>query len=319
MSLWVRDPRTIKTLPLAISLALLASACTPLAAPLTASPSALAASAAPSHAPAAGSEANRPDGLPQVVQATFTPTPPTGRLHPTPTQTKTLAVPSITPKPRVCSPLAEVTLSEIPGLIAGNTFQTPQPGRDDGHPGIDLAFYAHGTRKTMLGLPIQAALAGKVAAVLPDRKPYGNLVIIETPLESLPAEWGNALHWPAAPAPTVIPDGRLTCPDPPETPAWNTARRSLYLAYGHMNKPSTLKVGDTVSCGQSIGEAGTTGASVNIHLHFEARFGPAGAVFNAFGHYDARSTAAERNNYCLWRVSNWFELIDPLPILQQKP
>jgi murein DD-endopeptidase MepM/ murein hydrolase activator NlpD len=84
-----------------------------------------------------------------------------------------------------------------------------------------------------------------------------------------------------------------------------------------MNQLSPLHLGDAVTCGQPIGEVGTTGASVNPHLHFEARLGPAGATFTSFGHYDARSTALERNNYCLWRVSNWFQLVDPLPILQQ--
>lgn len=302
MSLRVREQRTFTALPLAIGLALLAGACTP-----------RATQAAPSPAPLLVAPSLT------VVPPTVTPVPATATPQPTATPSATPLPPSPTPGPRVCSPLEDVTLAEIPGLIAGNTFQTPQPGRDDGHPGIDLAFYSHGSHKTILGLPIHAALAGRVAAVLPDRKPYGNLVIIETPLESIPAEWIQALGWPATPIPTVIPDNRLTCPNPLETPPWNTSRRSVYLAYGHMNSQSPLHLGDAVSCGQPIGEVGTTGASVNPHLHFEARLGPAGATFTSFGHYDARSTAAERNNYCLWRVSNWFELIDPLPILRQKP
>jgi murein DD-endopeptidase MepM/ murein hydrolase activator NlpD len=194
----------------------------------------------------------------------------------------------------------------------------PQPGRDDGHPGIDLAFYRHGTRTTMLGLPIQAAMAGKVAASLPDRKPYGNLVIIEVPLDNVPKAWRANLNWPT-PGPALTPDARLTCPQPLTLPTWNTNARSLYMAYGHLNQPSALKAGDTVTCGQVVGEAGTTGASVNPHLHFEARLGPAGAVFTAMGHYDAHSTEAERNNYCLWRVSNWFQIVDPLKILAMTP
>ena len=216
----------------------------------------------------------------------------------------------------MCSPLAEVSLAELPGIIAGNTFQTPQPSRDDGHPGIDFAFYSHGARKTMAGLPVLSAFAGRVAAVLPDRPPYGNLVIIETPLDSLPQRRPGIL-FTATPAPTVVPDARLTCPAVLELPRWDTSHRSLYIAYGHLQEPSPLKVGDPVQCGQPLGAVGTTGASVNYHLHFEARTGPSGATFTSFGHYDARSTALERNNYCLWRVSGWFQLFDPLKLLLQ--
>jgi murein DD-endopeptidase MepM/ murein hydrolase activator NlpD len=78
-------------------------------------------------------------------------------------------------------------------------------------------------------------------------------------------------------------------------------------------------VGDTVTCGQPLGEVGTTGASVNPHLHFETRLGPAAMTLDSFGHYDLHATDLERNNYCLWRVSGWFQLVDPLKILAQQP
>jgi murein DD-endopeptidase MepM/ murein hydrolase activator NlpD len=218
----------------------------------------------------------------------------------------------------VCSPLQDVSLAEIPGMIAGNTFQTPMPGRDSGHPGIDLAFYTHGARKGILGLPALAAMPGKVAAVLPNRYPYGNAVIIEIPLASLPAKWAATLVLPTS-APTAAIDPRLTCPATLTLPQWDTSHRSLYLIYGHLDQPSPLRVGDAVACGQQIGQVGTTGASVNPHLHFEARLGPAGATFDSLGHYDLHTTEAERNNYCLWRVSGWFQVIDPLLILKQQP
>jgi murein DD-endopeptidase MepM/ murein hydrolase activator NlpD len=209
-------------------------------------------------------------------------------------------------------------LKELPAIIAGNTYQTPRPGSDDGHPGVDFAFYSHGTHKTMLGLPVKSAMAGRVAAVIPDRKPYGNTVIIEVPLDQVPQEWLTTLVWPT-PAPTVMIDPRLTCPSSLILPKWNTSKQSLYILYGHLNKYSPLLVGENVSCGQPLGEVGTTGASVNPHLHFEARLGPSGAAITSFGHYDAHTTAEERNNYCLWRVSGWFQLIDPLKILSQQP
>lgn len=252
--------------------------------------------------------------IPNSTEATVLPT-----AQPSPTPT---IAPSATPLPTrvfsLCSPLEGVSLQELPGLVAGNTYQTPMPARDSGHPGVDFAFYSHGDRKTMLGLPLLAAMNGVIAAVLPDRYPYGNAVILEVALESIPHSWQAALNWPVESIP-ITPDPRLTCPDPLILPAWNVAHRSLYLMYGHLRQPSPLKVGDAVSCGQVVGEAGTSGASVNTHLHFEARLGPSGARFSSMGHYDTHTTAEERGNYCLWRVSGWFQVIDPLPLLAQQP
>jgi len=254
----------------------------------------------------------------QAVAPSITPVPPTAAPTLTPSATSTALPPSPTPGPRLCSPLAEVTLPELPGLVAGNPYQLPSPGRDDGHPGVDFAFYTHGSRKSILGLPVLAAMAGRVAAVIPDRKPYGNTVIIEVPLETLPQRWQSTLNLPT-PAPAVIPDARLTCPFPLQLPPWDLSKRSMYILYAHLNQPSPLHVGDAVTCAQPLGEVGTTGASVNPHLHFETRLGPAATTLASFGHYDLHTTAAERNNYCLWRVSGWFQLVDPLKILAQQP
>ena len=257
-----------------------------------------------------------------AASPTFTPAAtrrsPTPSAVPTVTPIPTLTQPSPTPGPRICSPLEGVSLQELPDMVAGNTFQTPMPDRDSGHPGVDFAFYRHGDRTTMLGLPLQAAMDATVAAVLPDRMPYGNAVILEVPLENVPETWLPSLNWPT-PAPAVKPDARLTCPDPLALPAWDTSHRSLYLMYGHLNQPSSLHPGDSVSCGQVIGEAGTTGASVNPHLHFETRLGPANFRISSLGHYDPTTTDEERNNYCLWRVSGWFQVVDPLALLAQQP
>ena len=64
----------------------------------------------------------------------------------------------------------------------------------------------------MLGLPILAAVDGVVSSVISDRLPYGNALIIETPIESLPPGWRTQLPFAAydAAAPLNAPIS-LTC------------------------------------------------------------------------------------------------------------
>lgn len=200
-----------------------------------------------------------------------------------------------------------------PDLLKG-PFETPHPGMDDGHHGDDFAFWSYGDYKTMLGLPIHAVLAGQVAAVIHNREPYGNAVIIETPLQSLPVDWLASIPIPTL-APTIQPAPNLLCPT--DTVNYQTRPgRSLYLLYAHMNKTPAVALGDTVACGQTIGEVGTTGKSVNAHLHLETRVGPSGATFASMSHYDTSSTPAEMAAYCTWRVSGLFQMFDPMLILK---
>jgi murein DD-endopeptidase MepM/ murein hydrolase activator NlpD len=198
--------------------------------------------------------------------------------------------------------------------MTGDIFQPPLPGRDDGHHGVDFAFYRHNNLTTMVGLPVQAILSGRVAAVIPDRKPYGNAIIIETPLENLSIQTSSTIKLPTS-GPTVLPDPRLTCPKTQIEPWQKEQGRSLYHLYAHLNQLPALKVGEMVSCGQKVGEVGTTGNSVNPHLHLETRLGPSGASFTSLGHYDTRLSEEERSNYCTWRVSGWFQMFDPMIIL----
>lgn len=246
--------------------------------------------------------------LPPTSTATISPSP---SLTPSATGTSTFTP---TPVPQVCSPLAGIGLDELPSLMTGDKFNPPAPGQDSGHHGVDFAFYRHGSLTTMLGLPVQSILPGRVAAVIDNRKPYGNAIIIETPLEDLPFQSSSTIkEMPAAP--TVQSDPRLTCPKPQEEPWLNSQKRSLYTLYAHFNKPPPVKAGETVSCGQTIGEVGTTGNSVNPHVHLETRLGPSGASFSSLGHYDTRLSDEERSNYCTWRVSGWFQMFDPIKLL----
>jgi murein DD-endopeptidase MepM/ murein hydrolase activator NlpD len=233
-------------------------------------------------------------------------------ISPSPSATERLLPPSTTEESpaQVCSPLEGFALDALrsPDLLK-ELMVTPRPGMDDGHHGIDLAFWTLGERETMQGLPVYSVLAGRVAGVILNRLPYGNAVIVETPLESLAQEVAAQLAVPA-PQPTVA-SPVLTCPADPRIYG-DPSKQSLYLLYAHLDTSPALAVGDAVGCGDSIGQVGTTGKSINYHLHLEARVGPAGSTFPSFAHYDTAATAEEMAAYCTWRVSGLFQLIDPL-------
>jgi murein DD-endopeptidase MepM/ murein hydrolase activator NlpD len=107
----------------------------------------------------------------------------------------------------------------------------------------------------------------------------------------------------------------VNCP-PGELPfTLDDEKRSLYTFYGHFLSPVELSIGEEVVCGQQIGLVGNSGMSSNPHLHFETRIGPSGARFDSMAYYTLNSTQSERYNYCVWRVSNTFQLFDPMLLL----
>jgi murein DD-endopeptidase MepM/ murein hydrolase activator NlpD len=194
-----------------------------------------------------------------------------------------------------------------------NPYQPPPLGSDDPHEGIDLAVLSPGTGIALTGAPLQAALSGIVAAVLAERFPYGNALIIETPLDGLPESWIRSMQLPQ-PIPTLAPHRSLTCPQAGLPTDWPVEPRSLYLVYAHMLEPPAFQVGDAVSCGDALGAVGASGNALNPHLHLEARVGPAGRRFASLAHYDTSATPLEMQSYCVWRVSGWFQLLDPMQI-----
>jgi murein DD-endopeptidase MepM/ murein hydrolase activator NlpD len=262
-------------------------------------------------------KATSPPALTATTQPTGTPTGvPTASPSPTPAASPTLRAATPTPVFALCSPLEDITLAEMgqPDLLK-NPFELPRPGMDDGHFGADFAYWSRGTHKAMLGLPVLAALSGRVVGIVPNRQPYGNAVIIETALDAVPADWLRSLP---TPAPTVQPAANLYCPpDPAAYPSQGS--RSLYLLYAHLNKAPLVSLNQQVTCGQAIGEVGTTGRSVNPHLHLETRVGPAGATFPVMAHYDNAATDSEMATYCTWRVSGLFQAFDPLKLLALQP
>jgi murein DD-endopeptidase MepM/ murein hydrolase activator NlpD len=91
--------------------------------------------------------------------------------------------------------------------------------------------------------------------------------------------------------------------------------RSLYVLYAHLQEPPSLKLSDAINCGRELGAIGDSGNALNPHLHVEVRIGPTGAKFPGMAHYDTSATSEEMANYCLWRVSGLFQLLDPMPLL----
>ena len=241
---------------------------------------------------------------------------PTQTIEISATQTMEPSATPIPPTPTpdlinsICSPLENETLSSISEILT-QKFIMPRPGNDDGHQGLDFAFYRRNERVGIEGLKVHAALKGKIITVINDRWPYGNAVIIETSLKSISPELLAQIQPPSL-EPTVVPSPRVNCP-PRDLPfSIDTKDRSLYLLYGHLLNPLPMVVGEEIECGQIIGEVGNSGYSSNPHLHFETRIGPSGASFDSMAYYTVQSTISERYNYCVWRVSNLFQLFDPM-------
>jgi murein DD-endopeptidase MepM/ murein hydrolase activator NlpD len=220
----------------------------------------------------------------------FTLTPPIARASPYPSPAAT--TPSPTPQPvfQMCSPLEDHTLDDLLEIVSF-PYDPPPEGKDTGHHGVDFAYYRRGDRMSILGVPIHSALPGRVAAVVMNRAPYGYMTIIETPYTKL--------------APILL-DYLDIEPG-----------QSLYLLYAHMDSPPFVEVGEQVGCGWQLGEVGNTPPewSSAPHLHFEARLGPAGAVFESMAFYTKTAGPDEMEAYRLWRISGEFKLVDPLELL----
>ena len=254
-----------------------------------------------------------------VFISTFTPTF-------LPTETSTLipaqapsASPTATSLPlvtSVCSPLQGIALSDL-RLITSNPFYfkypfSEGPSGDKNHPAVDLGFYHFKSFSTDAGFPIQALLPGKVVEVLDNRFPYGNMILIETPLQDLSPELQALIKIPQ-PYPDEEIKTHSTCQPDQSRISWSDTAKSIYSLYAHMQAPSTLKPGDIVQCGELIGAIGASGnSSTNIeHLHLEIRIGPADAKFGTISDYLSSSTPEERYNYCIWALSEIFLPINP--------
>jgi len=243
------------------------------------------------------------------ILSTSTPVP-METSQPTPASTATVDPASLF---TVSSPLEDVKLTELASIIS-EPFANPGPGLDDGHHGTDFAYYSRDTRETMLGLPILSLLNGRVAAVINDVDPYGYLIIIETPINSIPAELLDLLQPPVQQTPFPYNPRMQFCPGLKKQ-SWTVDTGSLYLLYGHLQDASPLSVGENVTSGRMIGQVGNTGMSGNPHLHLEMRWGPGGTEFASMNYYNTGATQEEMDNYCVWRVSGLYVLQDPMAFL----
>jgi murein DD-endopeptidase MepM/ murein hydrolase activator NlpD len=223
-----------------------------------------------------------------VILATLVSTPTIG-VYFTPTPEEAHILPTVASQPafQACSPLADHTWNDLREIVT-NPFDPPPPGKDSGHHGVDFAYYRRGNRLSIEGVPVQSVFPGKVAAVIHNRPPYGNMVIVETPGIALADFLG------------MVPG------------------ESIYLLYAHMKTDPLVNLGQDVICGEKLGEVGNTppGWSSNPHLHLELRIGPSGREFPSMAYYDNSITLEEKSNYELWRTSGTFRMLDPLHLLE---
>ena len=124
-----------------------------------------------------------------------------------------------------CSPLAGESLDTLTQVIA-DPYHPPPPGREERHHGIDFAYYRRAGRVSIQGQDVQSVLTGTVAAALSGTFPYGNVVIVESALDLLPAAWVDRLG--AKPG------------------------EALYVLYAHLESAPLLRMGAHVSLCQVV-------------------------------------------------------------------
>lgn len=257
---------------------------------------------------------------PNVVTDISTPTAAATQTHtpePTPTAELTATATPIPPSPTptkilfaICSPLEDETFDSL-RLIISKPLDIPSFGQDTGHHGVDFAYFKRGTRESIQGVEIYAIMPGKVVLTLDNRYPYGYAILIETPLSDLPDLLQKKLMASYLPVPED-PGYRLACPE--VTPPTPSGEYSMYHLYAHMEARPAYSRGDLITCGEKLGTVGNTGWSSNPHLHLETRLGPSGASFQTMAHYQNNCTTKQMANYCLWRMSGYYQLFDPFII-----
>ena len=250
------------------------------------------------------------------ITPTFSPSP-TQTPRPLPSATQPLATLTIHLTPtnipyQVCCPLEEETLTSL-RLILANPLKIPPFGHDDGHHGLDFAYYRRGERESIQGIEVYAILPGEVVLTLEDQISYGYAIMIETPLADLPEALQQELLAGLLEVPQdVVYQGQC----PTAVPPLQTDVMSIYHIYAHLEVQPSLQPGESVSCGALLGTVGNTGYSSSPHLHLETRLGPSGAEFSTMAFYDTAYSEEQRITYCLWRMSGHYQLFDPFILFE---
>lgn len=254
-----------------------------------------------------------------AVQPTDTRTVPASSTpQSTSTRTLTPLPASATPQPtatqvlfRICCPLQDETIASL-SAINVNPLVIPPIGKDEGHHGVDFSYFRKGERTSIQGIEIYAMMTGKTVLTLADTIPYGYGILIETPLSDLPEELQETLLAAYAPIPeTVVYQGECPAFEAPSL----DGTMSVYHLYAHMEARPAYQPGDPIPCGAKLGSVGNTGYSSNPHLHLETRLGPSGADFTSMAFYHPTYSTQQRANYCLWRMSGYYQLFDPFLLL----
>lgn len=239
-----------------------------------------------------------PSTPPATFQYEIIPTNTAQSASPTPEASRTSTpTPAIQhPDTLLCSPLAVQPLETI-GEIITQPFLMPRQldngtYKDDAHHGTDLGYYTRdGVNFT--GTPVLSATNGTIAAIIADRPPYGNAILIETPFDKIPGHLVSSESIPPS--------------------------QSLYVLYAHLQNLLTFDLKQSVSCADQIAETGLTGFTGGPHLHFETRWGPPGETFASMAYYRADATPDELAAYERWRMSGTFRLFDPMILLSPPP
>ena len=271
-----------------------------------------------------------------ITSAMTTTTNTTPSITPTPiiillTQDHSLPTPSESPRPTTpttkpgilpASPLDGVELGDLSSYIT-NKFSPPLPGSDNPHQGVDFSIVDRETQLAIGGDPVHAVLDGVVASVIQNRFPYGNAILVETNIESLSGSIINSIVFPT---PETVELGHpiLTCPIIDDSSMSNLRKdndnsRSLYILYAHLDESPHFQQEDKIAVGQTIGRIGMSGNALNPHLHLELRVGLSGFRIPSMAHYHPSASVEEMGYYCLWRISNAFQLLDPMILLEYPP
>jgi murein DD-endopeptidase MepM/ murein hydrolase activator NlpD len=240
--------------------------------------------------------ANIPDSVATVIETEQVQSPIPPIISPVPTMepTKTMVPSTETPVPdvQVCSPVDGINLEDITSLIS-NPYYPPVDGSDDPHQGVDLSDVDLNTLIAKSGLGVRSLINGQVVMVMNNRFPYGNAVLVESKFNT------------------------LTCPSGWDQGPESTADLSLFILYAHLENPSVVTQGLPVKCGEPIGNIGMSGNALSPHVHIEMRYGPPSDLENSMAHYDISASLDEMSNYCRWRVSGWYRLINPITFMLQ--